>query len=180
VAHTWSKTLTTVDAVNNLADYPEGLTMERFLSRQHAAHRLAATIAGETPRPTGWLGGWQGAVVIALESGRPFNVFAGGDFNGDGNPNSDRPGLLPRNSFRGPGFAAVDVRLGRHFQLGEHSRLEVTLDAFNVANRVNIRDLNLAYGGINLDLPPNPLLQFGAPRDVFGARQLQLGVKLRF
>lgn len=179
VAHTWSKTLTTVDAVNNLADYPEGLELERFLSRQHATHRLAATLAGEVPRPTGWLGGWQGAVVIALESGRPFNVFAGGDFNGDGNPNSDRPGRLPRNSFRGPGFATVDVRLGRRFRLGERCGLEVTLDAFNLTNRVNIRDLNLAYGGTRLDVPPNPLLQFGAPRDVFGARQLQLGIKFR-
>lgn len=180
VAHTWSKTLTTVDSVNNLADYPEGLTLERFLSRQHATHRLAATVAGESPRQTGWLGGWQGAMVVALESGRPFNVFAGGDFNGDGNPNSDRPGLLPRNSFRGPSFATVDIRLGRNFRLGERIRLEVTLDAFNLANRVNIRDVNLAYGGINLAAPPNPLLQFGAPRDVFGARQLQMGVKTRF
>ncbi|MGQ9897970.1 MAG: carboxypeptidase regulatory-like domain-containing protein [Acidobacteriota bacterium] len=180
VAHTWSKTLTTVDAANNLADYPEGLTLERFLSRQHATHRLAATIAGEVPRPAGWLGGWQGSLVIALESGRPFNVFAGGDFNGDGNPNSDRPGWLPRNSFQGPGLATVDARLGRRFQLGERYGLEVTLDAFNLTNRVNIRDLNLAYGGIRLDMPPNPLLQFGAPRDVFGARQLQFGIKLRF
>lgn len=180
IAHTWSKTLTTVDSVNNLADYPEGLTLERFLSRQHATHRLAATVAGESPRQVGRLGGWQGAVVVALESGRPFNVFAGGDFNGDGNPNSDRPGLLPRNSFRGPGFATVDVRLGRSFRLGEQARLEVTLDAFNLANRVNIRDLNLAYGGASLTAPPNPALQFGAPRDVFGARQLQLGVKARF
>ncbi|MFQ3582985.1 MAG: TonB-dependent receptor [Chloracidobacterium sp.] len=180
VAHTWSKTLTTVDAVNNLADYPEGLTLERFLSRQHATHRLAATLSGETPRQAGWLGGWQGAVVLALESGRPFNVFAGGDFNGDGNPNSDRPGLLPRNSFRGPGFASVDVRLGRSLLLSERLHLDITLDVFNAANRVNIRDLNLAYGGTRLDVPPNPSLQFGAPRDVFGARQLQIGVKLRF
>ncbi len=180
VAHTWSKTLTTVDAVNNLADYPEGLTLERFLSRQHATHRLAATVAGESPRQTGWLGGWQGAVVVTLESGRPFNIFAGGDFNADGNPNSDRPGLLPRNSWRGPGFATVDVRLGRAVRLGEQVRLDITLDAFNLANRVNIRDVNLAYGSASLAAAPNPSLQFGAPRDVFGARQLQLGVKARF
>lgn len=179
-SYTWSKTITTVDSINNLADYPEGDFIERALSRQHVAHRFTLAFTGEIPRGVAVLRGVKLSSIVSLESGRFFNVFAGGDFNGDGNPNSDRPGMLPRNSFEGPGFASVDIRAAREFSIGERVKAEVTVDAFNALNRVNIRDLNLAYGGTNLALPPNPLLQFGTPRDVFGARQIQFGMKLRF
>ncbi len=180
LAYTWSKTLTTVDSVNNLADYPEAQKLDRFLSRQHAAHRFTAAFTSDVPEKVRIVHGFKFSTIISLESGRPFNVFAGGDFNGDGNPNSDRPGLLPRNSFQGPGFASVDMRIGREFRFRERITAEFTVDAFNLFNRVNVRDLNLAYGGFNLAVPPNPSLGFGTPRDVFGARQIQFGVKVKF
>lgn len=180
LAYTWSKTLTTVDSVNNLADYPEAQKLDRFLSRQHAAHRFTASFFGDIPERVRFIHGFKLSTIVSLESGRPFNVFAGGDFNGDGNPNSDRPGLLPRNSFQGPGFASVDLRVGREFRFHERITAEFTVDAFNLFNRVNVRDLNLAYGGFNLAVPPNPSLGFGTPRDVFGARQVQFGVKVKF
>lgn len=180
LAYTWSKTLTTVDSVNNLADYPEAQKLDRFLSRQHAGHRFTASFFGDIPERVRFVHGFKLSTIISLESGRPFNVFAGGDFNGDGNPNSDRPGLLPRNSFQGPGFASVDLRVGRDVRFHERVTAEFTVDAFNLFNRINVRDLNLAYGGFNLAVPPNPTLGFGTPRDVFGARQIQFGVKVKF
>jgi hypothetical protein len=52
-------------------------------------------------------------IARTLESGRFYNVFAGSDVNGDGNPTSDRPGTLGRNTLESPGFATVDLRVAR-------------------------------------------------------------------
>jgi hypothetical protein len=117
---------------------------------------------------------------MSLESSRYFTVFAGRDANGDGNPNSDRAGLLDRNTLHGPAYASVDIRIAREFGLGSGARLELSLDLFNLLNRVNVKDLNTNFGGFDLTIPPSPLLAYGTPRDVFNPRQLQLGAKMRF
>jgi hypothetical protein len=93
--------------------------------------------------------------VVSLESGRRFNVFAGSDANRDGNPTSDRPGILGRNTFQGPGYASLDLRVAREVAFKEHLKGEFSLDFFNLLNRVNIKDLNTLYGGTDLSLPPN-------------------------
>ena len=79
--------------------------------------------------------------LLSLESGRPFNVFAGSDANRDGNPLSDRPGNLDRNSLAGPGYASFDMRVARPFHLGECLRAELSADLFGDFNRTNVKDL---------------------------------------
>jgi hypothetical protein len=117
---------------------------------------------------------------VTAQSGRFFTVFAGADANGDGNPTSDRPGRLGRNTLEGPGNVSVDLRVAREVPLGERFRAEFSFDFFNLFNRVNVTDLNTLYGGNDLSLPPNPILAFGTPRDVANSRQIQYAVKLRF
>ena len=118
--------------------------------------------------------------LLTVQSGRFFNIFAGKDINGDGNPTSDRPGRIGRNTLEGPGFASFDWRVGREFRVNEHLRLEFTADFFNLMNRVNITDLNTLYGADDLSLAPNPILGFGTPRDVSNPRQIQYGLKVKF
>jgi hypothetical protein len=119
--------------------------------------------------------------LVSLESGRPFNIFSGSDSNADGNPNSDRPGTVGRNAYEGPGFASVDLRVGREFALSGATRLDLMLDVFNLFNRVNVKDINTVWGGIDYpNTPPPPQLGFGSPRDVFNPRQVQFAAKLRF
>jgi len=181
-SYTLSRTRSNGDSVANLADFWEGpeSSLEVALSRQHVAHRFTLSFVGRVPRGVAVLRNFKFSSLVSLESGRYYTVFAGRDANRDGNPNSDRAGLLGRNTLQGPAYASVDVRIAREFPLGGKVRAELSLDAFNVFNRLNVRDLNTNYGGFDLSAPPNPLLAYGTPRDVFNPRQLQLGAKLRF
>ena len=181
-SYTFSKTISNSDSLANLADLPEGLDarLERAVSRQHVGQRFTFAFLSQIPRTVPAIRDFKFSSLISLESGRRFNVFAGSDANGDGNPNSDRPGLLGRNTIRGPRYASVDLRVAREIPFREHVKGEFSLDFFNLFNRVNIKDLNTLYGGTDLSLPPNPILGFGTPRDAFNPRQLQFGFKLRF
>ena len=100
--------------------------------------------------------------------------------NADGNPNSDRPGFVGRNSYEGPGYATTDLRVGREFALNRGARLDVSVDLFNLFNRTNVKDVNTVWGGIDINTPPAAQFGFGTPRDVFNPFQTQIGVKLSF
>jgi len=119
--------------------------------------------------------------LVSLESGRRFNIFAGRDFNLDGNPNSDRPGTIDRNAFEGPAYASVDLRVSRAFAVSARARLELMLDVFNLFDRLNVKDINTVWGSIDYpNTPPPATLGFGTPRDVFNPRQVQFAAKVRF
>jgi outer membrane receptor for ferrienterochelin and colicin len=180
-SYTFSKTISNVDSVANLADVPEtSLALERSLSRQNVPQTYSLSFISEVPHSVSILHDFKFSSLLSLESGRRFNVFAGSDANRDGNPLSDRPGNLGRNTLEGPGYASFDMRVARAFQLRERLRAAFSGDLFNVFNRTNIKDLNTLYGQTDLSLPPNPVLGFNTPRDAFNPFQFQFGVKLSF
>ncbi|MGA2118846.1 MAG: carboxypeptidase regulatory-like domain-containing protein [Bryobacteraceae bacterium] len=53
-------------------------------------------------------------------------------------PTLGTDGTLGRNAFRGPGFIQPDGSLSKTFALTERVSLHVKMDAYNVANRVNL------------------------------------------
>jgi hypothetical protein len=118
--------------------------------------------------------------LVSLESGRHYNVYIGADSNADGNPNTDRPCCVGRNSYEGPGYASVDLRIAREFVLRGRVRLQVSVDFFDLFNRTNVKDVNTVWGGINTNVPPAPQFGFGTARDVFNPFQTQIGAKLKF
>jgi hypothetical protein len=182
-SYTVSRVRNNVDSLANLADIPEGQDIdgETSLSRQNATHRFTLTVLTQVPSSAAVAGGVRVSGLVTLESGRPYNIFAGSDANRDGNPNSDRPGVIGRNIYEGPGYASVDLRVSREWPLGDNTRLEVMLDMFNLFNRTNVKDINTVWGGIDYpNTPPPPQLGFGTPRDVFNPFQMQLGAKLKF
>lgn len=181
-SYTFSKTINDSESVANLADLPEGpdITVERAISRQSVAHRYTLAFVSQIPRGAGVLHDFKFSSLLTAQSGRRFNVFAGSDANGDGNPLSDRPGKLGRNTLEGPGFASFDLRIAREVHFNERVSAEFSADFFNLFNRTNVTDLNTVYGGIDLTVAPNPILGFGTPRDASNPFQLQYGVKLRF
>lgn len=180
-SYTYSKTISNTDSLANLADFPEGPgESERALSRQNVPHRFTLAFISEVPKSVRLLHQFKFSSLVSLESGRPYNIFAGSDANRDGNPLSDRPGSLGRNSLQGPGYASFDVRVSRPIQLRERLRVELSADMFNVLNRLNIKDLNTLYGNTDPSLPPNPLLGFGTPRDAYNPFQVQYSIKLEF
>jgi outer membrane receptor protein involved in Fe transport len=182
---------TLADSRNNgesntaLTDFPEdagpdALALEWAPSRQHVRHRFTSSVMSQVPSRFPVFGGFRFNALVTLESGRRYTIFVGRDVNGDGNPNSDRPGNEPRNSLEGPGYAAVNLRIGREFALAGHTRVELTADMFNLFNRVNVRDLNTNYGGMDLSVPSDPLLGYRTPREVYNPFQMQLGARVRF
>src|SRR5262247_840372 len=180
-SYTFSKTMSDggVDSPTSLGDFPEAPGVsERALSRQHLAHRFTLSLLEQTPKSVPLLRDFKFSSLVAIESGRPFTVFTGMDANNDGNPFSDRPGTLGRNTLIGPGFASVDVRVARPIIMTERLNSEFSVDFFNLFNRVNIRDITTFYGSSNLNNPP--VAGFGTPRDVFNPRQVQFALRLKF
>ena len=165
-----------------MADFPAGLDIsaERALSRQHVAHRASVALAGYVPAATGPLSALSLSAAVSANSGRPFTVFAGSDVNGDGNPNSDRAGLLGRGTLRGPAYCSMDVGASWRIPIAGRVRGDLRVDAFNLFNRTNVRDLNTVWGSDDLTREPDALLRFGSPRDVFNPRQIQLGLRVEF
>lgn len=180
-SYTYSKTISNTDSLANLADFPEGPgESERALSRQNVPQRFTLAFISEVPRSVRVLRNLKISSLVSLESGRPYNIFAGSDANRDGNPLSDRPGNVGRDSLQGPGYASFDLRISRPLQLNERVRAHLSADMFNLFNRLNIKDLNTLYGSTDLTLPPNPLLGFGTPRDAYNPFQVQYSVKVEF
>ena len=124
--------------------------------------------------------------VLRGNSGRPFNLLAGTDVNGDRHSTSDRPPGTGRDIGHGPGFWTFDMRLMRQFELNEKVRLQFTAEGFNLLNHTNFAIVNNVAGpnfaptsnvrGLK-ERAPNQPLGFTAAHSM---RQIQLGVRLIF
>jgi hypothetical protein len=180
--YVWSQAYSDTDSLANLADYPEGLNTaaEWSLSRQNVRHRLTVAALADSPNTIRAVRGVQWSTLLTAESGRPFNVFAGTDYNKDGNPLSDRPGDLGRNSFKGPALLSVDLSARRTFVIRPAIRLQLGVDVFNLLNHTNVKDLNLVWGAATTAVRPNPQLGFNTPRETLNSRQVYGQLKLLF
>ena len=83
-------------------------------------------------------------------------------------PGSD--GTLGRNTFRGPGFAEVDLSLGKRFAIGERLHVGVRFDSYNALNHVN---LNAPVSDLSSS-------NFGKSTSALLPRQYQAGVRIEF
>lgn len=139
---------------------------------------------------------WKLAGVYTYGSGRPVNVMVSGDPNQDGNDMNDRLPGASRNSFLGPDYATVDVRLTRRFYLHHRLKLDLIAESFNLLNHTNGLipitedglESNTAYFskisnqlGINYfpghyQIPSNPLKIMNS----FPPRQIQLALRMTY
>jgi hypothetical protein len=181
-SYSYSKTINNSDSVANLADLPEGpsIAEQRAVSRQSVPHRFTLAFVSQIPDDFAVIRDFKFSWLLTAQAARRFNVFAGSDANLDGNPLSDRPGNLGRNTLKGDNLATLDMRVAREFQLNDRVSAEFSGDFFNLLNRKNVTDLNTVYGGTDLAVPPSALLGFNTPRDAANPFQFQYGVKLRF
>ena len=156
---------------------------ERGPSLQH--HRHTFVVRGTVVLP----GGAQLAAIVSAASGRPFDILAGADLNGDGDgggPPSDRARRDPadpatavgRNAGRMPATATASLRVSRRFLVGSRARIEPIVEVFNLFNRTNFTGVNNIFG---VDpYPASPLPAFGQFLQAGPPRQLQLAVKIGF
>jgi hypothetical protein len=156
---------------------PYRLDLDRAVSADDLPHRVVANVWMEAPASWPFLfRDFQVSTIVTAEIGRVHNVTVGRDVNRDGQAFTDRPGALGRNTYRGPKFVSVDLRVGRKVPLGERIRMEAGVDVFNLFNRVNILNVNTTWGSEDLGRPSQPA--FGNPQRVANARQIRLGLRL--
>lgn len=135
--------------------------------------------------------------TLDVRSGRYFNVTAGFDANHDGNPLTDRPISVGRNTFLGPRFAEIDLQFGSLFR-SERKRFQWSVDVFNLFNHTNFASVNTVIGSADLvGLDPRIVLGrksisgfdyrrplaangFGLATSAFSPRRIQIGLKFSF
>jgi hypothetical protein len=79
-------------------------------------------------------------------------------------------GTLGRNTFRGPGFAEVDLSVGKRFAITERLRFSLRLDSYNALNHVNLNPPVSDLSNSN----------FGRSTSALLPRQYQVGARIEF
>lgn len=138
------------------------------------------------------------APIIELSSGRPFNIITGTDTNGDLQSSNDRPsvdangtlfapstpftnGSLGRNVGITHGYASVDLRVARAFRFGEHYRLDVLAEGFNLLNRFNEAAASPFFTDVNAFAQrAGNGHYYSRPTAAYDSRQFQFGLKFNF
>jgi hypothetical protein len=134
-------------------------------------------------------GAVQVSSIVTVASGRPYNILAGADLNGDGdggtsspdrarqNPASDATSI-GRNTGVMPYQATVDVRVSRRFRLSGKVGVEGLVEVFNLFNRTNFVEINNIFG--TGAYPSSPLPAFGQFNQAGAPLQVQVAAKLYF
>lgn len=191
--YTYSKSID-VATENQLQDEPQDYLepqLDRAVGDNDVRHRLVLTLMGSSPKQ--WpapLRNFQFSLLNTLQSPQAYNVLAGSDINGDGFPFNDRVGDIGRNTYLGDSYYDTDFRLQRLFNLTERIKANISGEALNLLNRVNVQDVDQVYGagefsgpvpmhyGDGVTSPANPT--FGTPTFAGAARQFQISLKLKF
>lgn len=143
-------------------------------------HRFLFTGSWEPTLKTGsptartLINGWMLSSRIIAQSGFAFNATTGRDENGDTVLN-DRPVGIPFNAFKLPNYNTFDLRLTRNFRFAERHRLELIVEVFNIANTVNVTNVNRVYG---FGATPNANFRIATAAE--NARQFQLALRWSF
>jgi hypothetical protein len=139
---------------------------------------------------------WKISGIMTYGSGRPANSTVSGDPNQDGNTSNDRLPGYGRNSFTGPDYASMDLKVGRIMNLGGRFHLELSGDSFNLFNRNNERlvvtdngfqstagqfiKYTQSVGGIYYPAYYQQPTSFMKPTSAFAPRQMQVSMRLNF
>jgi len=127
--------------------------------------------------------------IVTIASGRPYNILAGADLNGDGdggtsspdrarqNPTSEASSVR-RNTGVMPHQATVDLRVSRRFRLAGKVNAEGLFEVFNLFNRTNFVEINNIFG--TGAYPSAPLPTFGQFTQAASPLQIQLAAKIHF
>jgi hypothetical protein len=148
------------------------------------------------------------APIFEMSSGRPFNILSNQDTNNDQSNQTDRPAVLSDGTLCVPGtqgcvglitggvftsgslarnfglthnYMSLDLRVAKLVPIGEHLRLELIAEGFNLFNRFNeaaaspfiddVRAFNQRAGNGRY---------YSRPTAAFDPRQFQFGLKLNF
>ncbi|MFM9905891.1 MAG: TonB-dependent receptor domain-containing protein [Pyrinomonadaceae bacterium] len=149
------------------------------------------------------------APILEISSGRPFNLITNVDANNDQSTQTDRPsvnsngtlcvpgdpgcitplitngmfsnGNLGRNMGLTHGFASLDMRLSRAINFGEHFRIDLIAEGFNLFNRFNEASATPLYTDVNaFGQRAGNGRYYSRPTAAFDSKQFQFGAKFSF
>ncbi len=181
----YSAFYTYADAEDDYIDYlpefqpqdPLDLAAERGPSSQSPKHKLILTgIWSSVGRQTEWWArDWAVGLSFDLRAGLPYTVYAGYDRNRNGDPISDRPLGVGRNSETLSTQLSLDLRVARTIRLGSGLSAEIIAVCTNLTNHENVLQIQSVQG------PPGfPEPNFGQPTLYGPGRLFQLGARLNF
>jgi hypothetical protein len=148
------------------------------------------------------------APIFEMSSGRPFNILSNQDTNNDQSNQTDRPSVLDNGVLCVPGeagcaplitggvftsgslarnmglthrYVSLDLRVARLVPLGEHFRLELIAEGFNLFNRFNEAAASPFIDDVRaFNLRAANGRYYSRPTAAFDPRQFQFGLKLNF
>ncbi len=189
-AYTWSHA---IDEVSDVFDLAGALTLpqnsfdrraERGDANFDVRHRFVYSAIWDLPgfRRNHFLGGWQLASIGTFQTGQPYSIVFCCDKNQDGNP-TDRFNPLtgrfdPRNTYRAPGIATVDLAVNKLFTFSERQKLELRSEFFNLFNRTHFGIPRNRIWFADFQLEPLTQKQFVDTR--LAARIIQFALKYSF
>jgi len=213
-SYTWSHSIDSSSDLQTLLKPQDNLNFkaERSDSLFDQRHRFVYSAVFASPEAwrssdngfKKFMHGFAIAPIVELASGRPFNILAVGDANGDFQSTNERPnlrsdgtlcaaivdtncgtfptnGTLGRNMGITHGFFSVDLRLTRKIRFGERMSLDVIGEGFNLFNRFNEGAANSDYRVVNAFGQRSSNGRFySQPTAAFDPRQFQFGLKLSF
>lgn len=116
--------------------------------------------------------GFQVSAIFRYQSGFKFSQAAADLADPDGNLSfTQRDISLEKNSFEGPSFTNLDLRVAKFFRLGDRFTATVLVEFFNVTNEENAAAVETAQGRA---------VPFGNALQVLPGREGQVGVRLEF
>jgi hypothetical protein len=213
--YTWSHSIDDSSDLQTLLKPQDNTNFraERADSLFDQRHRFV--FSGVFSSPDAWRSGstWRRIIsdftfspIVEYGSGRPFNILAVGDANGDFQSTNERPtvradgtlcqtavdancltGVFPANGNLGRNagithnYFSVDARLTRRIRFGERISLDLIAEGFNLFNRFNEAAANPFYQVVNaVGERKSNGKYYSLPTSAFDPRQFQFGAKLNF
>jgi hypothetical protein len=90
-------------------------------------------------------------------------------------PLSSQPLGFARNVLYTSNQVELDLRLLKYFKVGEHGKLDLVAESFNLLNHTNVTALNQFFGPDAIPIPT-----FNTPNRASIARQLQFSIDFEF
>ena len=212
--YTWSHSIDDSSDLQTLLKPQDNTNFRAERSDSLFDQRHRFVFSGVVSSPDSWRkgGGWKSflqdfsfAPIVEFGSGRPFNIIAPGDANGDFQSTNERPtvladgtlcqtavdpgcltnifpanGNLGRNMGITHNYFSVDARLTRRIRFGERFSLDLIAEGFNLFNRFNEASANPFYDRVNAFGERNGGKYYSQATSAFDPRQFQFGFKLNF
>jgi len=214
-SYTWSHSIDDSSDLQTLLKPQDNTNFRAERSNSLFDQRHRFVFSGVFSAPNDWksaggvksfLRGFSLSPIVEVSSGRPFNILAVGDANGDFQSTNERPsvqadgklcatgvdvgclqGIFPANGSLGRNmgithsYFSFDARLTRQIHLGERLRLDIIAEGFNLFNRFNEASANPFYTVVNAFAQRSSSGRYySQPTAAFDPRQFQFGLKLNF